>query len=138
MLYSLSVYLYLHWNLFQDDTALITVVGVHGLAPTLLQNQSFWNEASLLKPLSLIEITLSPEIRVEFMIELKHIIINSKFMLDLLSINLAKLEYAAYSFFENFMNTEYRIISFLKMNDYQILNSTIRSQLFEYRILTIK
>ena len=132
MLYSLSVYLYLHWNLFQDDTALITVVGVHGLAPTLLQNQSFWNEASLLKPLSLIEITLSPEIRVEFMIELKHIIINSKFMLDLLSINLAKLEYAAYSFFENFMNTEYRIISFLKMNDYQILNSTIRSQLFEY------
>ena len=138
MLYSLSVYLYLHWNLFQDDTALITVVGVHGLAPTLLQNQSFWNEASLLKPLSLIETTLSPEIRVEFMIELKHIIINSKFMLDLLSINLAKLEYAAYSFFENFMNTEYRIISFLKMNDYQILNSTIRSQLFEYRILTIK
>ena len=138
MLYSLSVYLYLHWNLFQDDTALITVVGVHGLAPTLLQNQSFWNEASLLKPLSLIEITLSPEIRVEFMIELKHIIINSKFMLDLLSINLAKLEYAAYSFFENFMNTEYRIISFLKMNDYQILNSTIRSQLFEYRILNIE
>ena len=131
MLYSLSVYLYLHWNLFQDDTALITVVGVHGLAPTLLQNQSFWNEASLLKPLSLIEITLSAEIRIEFMIELKHIIINSKFMLDLLSINLAKLEYAAYSFFENFMNTEYRIISFLKMNDFQILNSTIRSQLFK-------
>ena len=40
--------------------------------------------------------------------------------------------------FENFTNTEYRIIRFLKMNEYQISNSTIRSQLFEYRILKIE
>ena len=35
-----------------------------------------------------------------------------------------------YLVFENFMNTE--LFVFLKMNEYQILNSTIRSQLFEY------
>ena len=40
-----------------------------------------------------------------------------------------------YLVFENFTNTEYRIIHFLKMNEYQISNSTIRSQLIEYRIL---
>ena len=36
-----------------------------------------------------------------------------------------------YSVFENFTNTKYRIIRFLKMNKYQISNSTIRSQLFK-------
>jgi len=36
---------------------------------------------------------------------------------------------------ENGPNTEYRIIQFLKTNKYQISNSTIQSQLFEYRIL---
>ena len=35
-------------------------------------------------------------------------------------------------------NTEYQIIRFLKMNEYRISNSTIRSQLFEYRILKIE
>ena len=43
-----------------------------------------------------------------------------------------------YSVFENFTNTEYRIIRFLNMNEYRISNSTIRSQLFEYRILKIE
>ena len=42
-----------------------------------------------------------------------------------------------YSVFENFMNTEYQIIWFLKMNEYRISNSTIRSQLSEYQILKI-
>ena len=45
------------------------------------------------------------------------------------------------------LNTEYRIIQFLKilriiwflkMNEYRISNSTIQSQLFEYRILKIE
>ena len=43
-----------------------------------------------------------------------------------------------YADFENFTNTEYRIIQFLKMNEYRISNNTIRSQLFEYRILNIE
>ena len=43
-----------------------------------------------------------------------------------------------YLVFENFTNTEYQIICFLKMNEYRISNSTIRSQLFEYRILKME
>ena len=40
--------------------------------------------------------------------------------------------------FENFLNTEYWIICFLKMDRIPNTNSTIRSQLFEYRILNTK
>ena len=39
--------------------------------------------------------------------------------------------------FENLTNTEYRIIRFLKIDRIPNTNSTIRSQLFEYRIIRI-